>query len=126
MSAVGSGRGRARVSQSCDPVDHDREDHAVDFSQRFVALGLGGSSIPAMRCVIRAVRSPMSLVKISAGPENVADGYGCSTPRTESETQPVRCTSLALMIRFDEITEAFTEMIELSSMSKPHGFRALR
>jgi hypothetical protein len=70
----------------------------VDFSQRFVALGLGGSSIPAMRCVIRAVRSPMSL----------ADGYGCSTLRTESETQPSAALSLALMIRSDEITEAFT------------------
>jgi hypothetical protein len=36
--------------------------------------GSGGSSVPAMRCMIRAVCGPMSLVRISAGPEKVPDG----------------------------------------------------
>jgi hypothetical protein len=44
----------------------------------------------------------------------------------KARPSPSAAPSLALMIRIDEITEALPEMIELSSMSEPHGFRALR
>jgi len=37
-------------------------------------IGSSGSSAPVMRWAIAAVAGPMFSVRISAGPENVADG----------------------------------------------------
>ena len=36
---------------------------------------------------------PMSVVRIVAEPEKVAEGKGRTKPITHSEAQPVRCTS---------------------------------
>jgi hypothetical protein len=49
-----------------------------------------------MRRTIAAVAGPMLSVRISAGPEQTAEGYGRSCPRTQSEAHPERRTSRAL------------------------------
>jgi hypothetical protein len=46
--------------------------------------------------MIAAVAGPMLAVRISAGPEKTAEGYGRSCPRTHSEAHPERRTSRRL------------------------------
>jgi hypothetical protein len=109
VSAVGSGRGRARVSQSCDPVDHDREDHARGVEQPYPSATFPGpAEILTKDIGERTARITQRIAGMDEPPTPRATKRWLKST-AESETQPVRCTSLALMIRFDEITEAFTE-----------------
>jgi hypothetical protein len=62
------------VGHRGDSLDRDRENHTVDLSQRFIALGLRRSSVPANPLHDQGGRRPMSFVTISAGPEKVAEG----------------------------------------------------